>query len=78
MMYIEKHWETVDNLRDVSRIIREYYNPELADELDIFIEEQEEEILHLKNELYNAPIYDEDDDKTMSSFDKLISETFKS
>ena len=58
MMYIEKHWETIDNLRDVSRVIREYYNRELADELDKFIEEQEEEILYLKNELYNAPIYD--------------------
>ena len=78
MMYIEKHWEIVDNLRDVSRVIREYYNPELADELDVFIEEQEEEILHLKNELYNAPIYDEDNDRTISSFDRLISETFKS
>ena len=47
MMYIEKHWETVDNLRDVSRIIREYYNRELADELDKFIKEQEEEIEEL-------------------------------
>lgn len=77
MMYIEKHWETVNNLRDVSRVIREYYNEELADELDKFIEEQEDEISYLKNELYNSPI-DDDDDKNISSFDKLISETFKS
>ena len=57
-MYIEKHWETINNLRDISRIIREHYNCELADELDRFIEEQENEISYLKNELYNAPIYD--------------------
>ena len=40
MMYIEKHWETINNLRDISRIIREYYNCYLADELDKFIEMQ--------------------------------------
>lgn len=53
MMYIEKHWETIDNLRDVSRVIREYYNRELADELDIFIEEQEEYINELKYDIVN-------------------------
>jgi hypothetical protein len=52
-MYIEKHWETIDNLRDISRVIREYYNRELADELDIFIEEQEAYIDDLKNEIVN-------------------------
>lgn len=53
MMYIEKHWETIDNLRDVSRVIREYYNRELADELDGFIEEQEEYINGLKDDIVN-------------------------
>lgn len=53
MMYIEKHWETVDNLQDISRIIREYYNRELADELDKLIDEQEEYINDLKNEIIN-------------------------
>ena len=53
MMYIEKHWETVDNLRDVSRVIREYYNRELADELDNLIEEEEAYIDDLKNEIIN-------------------------
>ncbi len=53
MMYIEKHWETIDNLQDISRVIREYYNRELADELDKFIEIQENEIRELKYELYN-------------------------
>lgn len=53
MMYIEKHWETVDSLRDISRIIREYYNRELADELDMLIVEQEEFINDLENEIIN-------------------------
>lgn len=53
MMNIEGHWETINNLRDVSRVIREYYNRELADEMDNLIEIQENEILELKNELYN-------------------------
>ena len=53
MLYIEKHWETVTSLEDVARIIREYYNRELADELDILIVEQEEFINDLENEIIN-------------------------
>jgi hypothetical protein len=51
-MYIEGHWETVESLDDISRIIREYYNRELADELDKLIDEQEDEIKELKYALY--------------------------
>ena len=53
MMYIEKHWETIDDLKDISRILREYYNRELADELDELIVEQEEFIKDLQNEIMN-------------------------
>lgn len=53
MMYIEKHWETIEDLRDVSRILREYYNRALADELDELIDEQEEFINDLENEIIN-------------------------
>lgn len=53
MMYIDKHWETVDSLRDISGIIREYYNRELADVLDMLIVEQEEFINDLENEIIN-------------------------
>lgn len=38
---IDTHWEDVDDLYDVSRIIREYYNRELANKLDEFIEDYE-------------------------------------
>ena len=41
MLHIEGRWETVDNLRDVSRIIRECYNSELADEMDSLVENYE-------------------------------------
>lgn len=53
MMRIEGHWETIDSFEDVSRVIREYYNRELADEMDKLIEEQEEYIVDLKNEIIN-------------------------
>jgi len=62
MIRIEGHWEAVASLRDISKIIREYYNRELADEMDKLIEIQENEIRDLQLELYNAPMYDNDDD----------------
>lgn len=36
-MYIEGHWENVDSLQDIAKIIREYYNPELADAMEELI-----------------------------------------
>lgn len=38
MMYINGHWEDVDTLEDIARVVREYYNPELADEMEFQIE----------------------------------------
>ena len=52
MLHIEERWETVDNLRDVSRIIRECYNSELADEMDSLIDEYVEE------ENYSQQVYE--------------------
>ena len=45
---IEGHWETINSLHDISRIVREYYNSELANELDDLIEAQESEVERLK------------------------------
>lgn len=53
MLHIEGHWETVDSLRDVSRIIREYYNSELADKMDSLIDEEEENYSQQVYELEN-------------------------
>lgn len=41
MILIDGHWERVNTLQDISRIIREYYNSELADEMDGLIDEFE-------------------------------------
>lgn len=38
MMYINGHWEDINTLEDIARVIREYYNPELADEMELQIE----------------------------------------
>lgn len=62
MIRINGHWETVTSLQDVARIIREYYNRELADEMDKLIDMQEDEIRDLQLELLNTPIYDDTDD----------------
>jgi hypothetical protein len=37
-MYIEGHWETVDTLQDVVRIIRDNYSYELADKMEELME----------------------------------------
>lgn len=62
MIRIKGHWETIASLQDISRIVREYYNCELADEMDNLIEIQENEIRDLQLQLYNAPMYDDDAD----------------
>ena len=62
MLCINGHWEAVTSLRDISKIVREYYNSELADEMDELIEAQEDEIFELRQDLYNMPMYDDVDD----------------
>lgn len=62
MLQINGHWETVDSLRDISKIIREHYNYELANEMDKLIKINEGEIRDLQLALYNMPIYDDADD----------------
>ena len=39
MIYVEGNWENADSLQDVARIIKEYYNTELADKLYEIIDE---------------------------------------
>ena len=39
MILVNDNWEKVYDLQDVSKIIREYYNRDLADELDKLIPE---------------------------------------
>lgn len=51
MMRIEGHWETIDTLEDVAKIIKEYYNDELANRMYELIEIQEDEIKELRADL---------------------------
>ena len=53
---INRRCELVYDLKDISNIIRKYYNSDLADEMDRLIKENEEEmaeIYHNKIELEN-------------------------
>ena len=43
MILVNDNWEQVHDLQDVSKIIREYYNRDLADELDELIPEHTDE-----------------------------------
>lgn len=61
MLCINGHWEAVTSLRDISKIIREYYNRELADKMDELIEIQEDEIFELRQDLYDIPMCDDAD-----------------
>lgn len=38
MIKVNDHWERAETLEDISRIVREYYNPELADIMDSLID----------------------------------------
>lgn len=51
LILINDCWEIVETLEDVSRVVREYYNRELADELDELINARETEIAELFSEL---------------------------
>ena len=54
MILINDNWEQIYDLQDVSKIIREYYNRDLADELDKLIPEHtDEEYEGLKEELWD-------------------------
>lgn len=66
MMYINGHWETVDTLEDIARVIREHYNPELADEMDFQIERMVDafnnKIEELEDQIYQWACHEDDAD----------------
>ena len=43
MILVNDNWEQIYDLQDISKIIREYYNRDLADELDKLIPEHTDE-----------------------------------
>ena len=54
MILIGEYWEEVQDLQNVSNIIREYYNRDLADEIDRLIPvHSDDEYDDLASELYD-------------------------
>ena len=54
MILVNDNWEQIHDLQDVSKIIKEYYNRDLSDELDKLIPEHtDEEYEGLKEELWD-------------------------
>jgi cell division protein FtsB len=56
----EKNWEPVNTAEDVIKIVRNYYNWELADEMEKIMTNIEDEIEELRreNEYLSEEIYD--------------------
>ena len=54
MILVNDNWEQIYDLQDISNIIRENYNRDLADELDKLIPEHtDEEYEDLQNDLWD-------------------------
>lgn len=65
MIHINGHWETVDTLEDIARVVREYYNPELADKMDYLLEQTFDAFTNKIEELaeqINPCVHDDWDD----------------
>lgn len=72
MILINGNWEIIRDLQDVSKIIREYYNDELADELDSLIPEHtDEDYYDLEFELADKLT---EKDEEISNLDEEISD----
>lgn len=74
MILINDNWETIRDLSDVSKIIREYYNYDLADELDKLISEYDEDYYNLKDELDEAQNEIKDLEYEINDLNEIISE----
>ena len=57
MVFINSHWENVENLNDVSNIIRDSFSTDLADAMDKLLAEAERKNNNLENGL-EGEIYD--------------------
>lgn len=51
MVFINSHWENVENLNDVSNIIRDSFNTDLADAMDKLLTKMEQKSGSLEEEL---------------------------
>lgn len=51
MILINNNWEQINDLHDISRIVRENYSKEIADKIDNLIIDYEEDYEELEKEL---------------------------
>lgn len=51
MVFINSHWENVENLNDVSNIIRDSFSTDLADTMDKLLTKMEQKSGSLEEEL---------------------------
>lgn len=90
MILINNNWEQIDDLHNVSKIIREYYNRELADKLDTLIpkhtdaqyksliwelREKEDEIFDLENDIDELESEVEYLEKQVEELENKLNET---
>lgn len=75
MVLINDNWEQIRDLNDISNIIREYYNNELADELDNLIPEHtDEDYYDLESKLMDKEFEVSSLEDELSALDSEISD----
>lgn len=75
MVLINDNWQPVESLHDISKIIRENFNAELADELDLLIPEHDDaEYEELQCELNNKEDKIDDLENEIDDLERKIEE----
>lgn len=81
MVFINGHWENVENLNDVSNIIRDSFNTDLADAMDKLLAEAEQRNNNLENdlegEIYNLHDTIEEQETNIEILQDTLAAVFK-
>ena len=86
MILVNDNWEQIYDLQDVSTLIREYYNRDLADELDKLIyethqdfqcelREKEDKISELEDEIFDLESESKFLEKQVEELENKLNET---
>lgn len=81
MVFINGHWENIENLNDVSNIIRDSFNTDLADAMDKLLAEAEQRNNNLENdlegEIYNLHDTIEEQETNIEILQDTLAAVFK-
>lgn len=81
MVFINGHWENIENLDDVSCIIRDSFNTDLADAMDKLLAEEEQRNNNLENdlegEIYNLQDTIEEQETDIEILQDTLAAVFK-